>query len=150
VNVNGWNQNFNRPDLCGHNGLMVGAWSRHENRYEDRIFRFRCQRYTGIRLENKSWAGWCNRYDHQCNYQCPGNKVMIGVHSERSNGHRDRRFRYQCADVKFVQKADPKLAAKKAVAPKKAVGKSDTSKVVVKCRDVCANKVRHTRSPPPL
>jgi hypothetical protein len=104
VNVNGWKQNFNRPDLCGANGLMKGAWSQHNNHHEDRIFRFRCQRYTGIRLENKSWAGWCNWYDRQCNYQCPGNKVMIGVHSERSNGHRDRRFRYQCADVKFVQK----------------------------------------------
>jgi len=110
VHVNGWNQNFHRDTLCGNDGLMRGAWSRHENRFEDRVFVFRCQKYKGIRLENKSWAGWCNWYDRQCNYQCPGNKVMIGVASERSNGHRDRRFRYQCADVKFVQKSVPQKA----------------------------------------
>jgi len=104
VHVNGWHQNFHRDTLCGNDGIMRGSYSRHENRYEDRVFVFRCQKYKGIRLEGKSWAGWCNWYDHQCNYQCPGNKVMIGVGSERSNGHRDRRFRYQCADVKFVQK----------------------------------------------
>jgi hypothetical protein len=103
-------QHWKYGTICGNQGILYGVYSQHHNHGEDRRFKFYCRAYQNIELYQKSWAGWCNWYDRECNYQCPTDKVMIGVHSEFSGGHRDRRFRYQCAKMKVFTSGKDRLA----------------------------------------
>jgi len=69
----------------------------HDNRREDRRWKFHCR--AGFVTKTCRWSGYVNNWDARMHYICPGNDVIVGAHSYHDNGREDRRWKYKCCEV---------------------------------------------------
>ncbi|KAK6963285.1 strain EAF dermatopontin 3 [Biomphalaria glabrata] len=93
--VNDWDQPFNFR--CPDGQVVSYVSSVHDNRREDRRWEFLCR--TARQTHSCTDSGYVNDFDGPLVYTCPGNKVMVGVHSYHNNRREDRRFGFYCCDV---------------------------------------------------
>jgi hypothetical protein len=81
---------------------ITGMWSRHDNRMEDRKFKFRFCNIAAVAGVSPTpapavatWSGWVNSWDQPVDWQASQGSVMTGVHSKHDNGKEDRLWDYQ-------------------------------------------------------
>jgi len=88
---NGWDgaQEWNG---VASNSFLVGFSSHHDNRREDRIYRFFTARLNNFVLGQCSRWRTLNNYDRPINLQLGDEEVIAGVKSVHNNHHEDRRF----------------------------------------------------------
>jgi len=88
---NGWDgaQEWNG---VASNSFLVGFSSHHDNRREDRIYRFFTARSNSFALHHCSGWRTLNDYDRPINLQLGDEEVIAGVKSVHNNHHEDRRF----------------------------------------------------------
>jgi len=86
--------NFN----CPKNTLLHAISSFHDNRYEDRKWRFKCCLARGYSVEQLQWTGYLNDWDGELSYSCPGtDQAIVGLSSDHDNRREDRRWKVRCA-----------------------------------------------------
>jgi len=91
---------------CPANSVMTGMYSVHDNRKEDRRFKFTCSQVVGGHVSVGPWThDWVNGWDGNMDHTCPSDTVLIGLHSVHDNRKEDRRFKMRCGSV--VQAAAP-------------------------------------------
>jgi len=83
----------------GVNGMITGLYSVHDNRREDRRWKFLYGSAEGLLCYEQSWTDWKNNWDGYLSYTCPSNQVLFGVESYHNNHREDRRWRFQCCRV---------------------------------------------------
>ena len=78
-NVNQYRQpiNFN----CPANQVVAGMDSVHDNRPEDRVWKFRCCFTRGYATANCELTDYINKLHGKFDYTVPGKKVVVGLHS---------------------------------------------------------------------
>ncbi|XP_060556930.1 hemagglutinin/amebocyte aggregation factor-like isoform X1 [Ruditapes philippinarum] len=84
---------------CPGNHYISGMYSHHDNKYEDRIWRFKCCEMHDVHLDDCDYTQWTNAYDGAQNFHAPAGKVMKGVVSIHDNHKEDRQYKYQLCNV---------------------------------------------------
>jgi len=88
-----------KHSLPNSNEVITGLDSYHDNDKEDRRFRIYRARLTGVHCKRSWWSDTINKYDGGMNYQCGGNRAMVGLHSWHNNRREDRRWKVKCCDL---------------------------------------------------
>jgi hypothetical protein len=84
---------------AGTDGMITGLYSVHDNKREDRRWKFMYGSATGVDCHEQSWTGWKNSWDGGLSYTCPSNQVLHGIQSYHDNRREDRRWKFQCCRV---------------------------------------------------
>ena len=74
--------------MCPTNYLLTGVSSYHDNRREDRRWKFRCCRFSGRSPYNCAVSGWVNGWDGKMDYRTPNGAYLNGAFSYNDN-HRE-------------------------------------------------------------
>jgi len=80
---------------AGHNGMITGFASYHDNHREDRRWRF-YHGSTALRCDQTAWSGYENSWDGKLEFSCPDRAVLNGVYSYHNNHREDRRWKFKC------------------------------------------------------
>lgn len=91
---------------CPHNQAMNSVFSYHDNRHEDRMFKFRCcdiQSGGKFSIHSVMSTGRLNDYDNDLNFTCNDNSVLVGMYSHHHNQHEDRQWYAKCGVVQATQ-----------------------------------------------
>ncbi|XP_065928481.1 hemagglutinin/amebocyte aggregation factor-like [Magallana gigas] len=89
---------------CSNGGYLNGVHSIHNNKKEDRRYKFRCcTPRSGFYHKNCKWTGWENKYDKTLNYFAPTAYVIKGVNSIHNNKKEDRIFRFEICKVARIK-----------------------------------------------
>ncbi|XP_056015799.1 hemagglutinin/amebocyte aggregation factor-like isoform X2 [Ostrea edulis] len=86
--LSGYVNSYDQPVLytCPNGGYLNGVSSVHNNKKEDRMFRFRCcTPKPGYHHKNCKWTGWVNNWDETFSYFVPRNYVIRGINSIHNN-----------------------------------------------------------------
>ena len=70
---------------CRQDYIMTGVSSHHNNRKEDRRWRFTCCKANGYYTKSCSMSGYINNWRSYMNYGVHGNTVFAGVFSYHDN-----------------------------------------------------------------
>ncbi|XP_022295541.2 hemagglutinin/amebocyte aggregation factor-like [Crassostrea virginica] len=100
--LSGYVNNFDAPVLytCPNGGYLNGVSSVHDNKKEDRRYRFRCcTPRSGYYHKNCKWTGYVNNWDETFNYFVPSGYVIRGVNSIHDNKKEDRRFKFEICQI---------------------------------------------------
>lgn len=74
--------------------IIAGTRSYHDNRREDRRFKYRCcHGNTSCRRTRCSWSGWINQWDGKMDYYPPHGRTIVGFYSVHKNRREDRRWK---------------------------------------------------------
>ncbi|KAK3795191.1 hypothetical protein RRG08_056254 [Elysia crispata] len=95
----GFHSDWDQPFLfeCPLGQTLKNIFSVHDNRREDRRWRFGCANGPGGSLVGECfWTGYVNGWDAPMNFVCPVNHVISGLQSYHDNGKEDRRFKFKC------------------------------------------------------
>ncbi|XP_041376982.1 dermatopontin-like [Gigantopelta aegis] len=94
-----WENNWDGPFefMCPHGQSIRRITSNHNNRAEDRQWRFECSN-TGA-VASCVWSGYVNDFDQPLLFQCPNNGVITGISSYHNNNAEDRRFKFHCCSI---------------------------------------------------
>uniref|UniRef100_K1QVM8 Hemagglutinin/amebocyte aggregation factor n=1 Tax=Magallana gigas TaxID=29159 RepID=K1QVM8_MAGGI len=85
---------------CSNGGYLNGVHSVHNNKKEDRRYKFRCcTPRSGYYHKNCKWTGWVNNWDKTFSYFAPTDYVIRGVSSIHNNKKEDRRFKFEVCQV---------------------------------------------------
>ncbi|GFO09207.1 hemagglutinin/amebocyte aggregation factor-like, partial [Plakobranchus ocellatus] len=84
--------------MCPSNYVMTGMGSYHNNRVEDRRFRFKCCTQRGYKTSSCSITFYENSWDGMLQYTVPNGKAIVGTTSEHNNRYEDRRFKFIVCD----------------------------------------------------
>ncbi|GFO25163.1 hemagglutinin/amebocyte aggregation factor [Plakobranchus ocellatus] len=84
--VNYWDAVMNY--VCNRDFVIAGVHSVHDNRREDRRFRFKCCSHHGFRTHSCTLTPYINRWDLPLSYVVPSGQVFAGWASVHSN-HRE-------------------------------------------------------------
>ena len=101
-----WVNNFHQPVnfTCPKGKFLTGVSSRHSNGHEDRIFKYHCSDIslygTKVKPETCEIKKNVNGWDGQLVFACPDQKVLIGESSVHHRVRKDRRFSFNCCDIK--------------------------------------------------
>ncbi|KAJ8261750.1 hypothetical protein GJAV_G00157990 [Gymnothorax javanicus] len=72
--------------------------SYHQNRQEDRRWKFYCCKLNGVCNHHCYWTPYVNHFDEQFTYHVPHLNYLAGAGSYHANRQEDRRWRYlHCA-----------------------------------------------------
>jgi len=82
-----------------HSKVITGLTSYHNNRKEDRRFRIYLAGLSGVHCKRSWWSNYINGWDGPMDYQCGGNRAMIGLASWHNNRKEDRRYKVRCCDL---------------------------------------------------
>jgi len=91
--VNNWDAYF--AYTCPTNKAIVGMYSYHDNRKEDRRWRFYCAGFHGVGFRAGGWPNWQTNWDAYFALSC-GHNPVIGFSSYHDNRKEDRRWRIRC------------------------------------------------------
>merc|ERR1712109_290154 len=95
-----YDQNF--VYSCPDGEYLKTIESVHDNRKEDRVFKFGCQRLTDnpawveAQMDKCEWTNYVNDFDQLFEFQCVNDHVITGISSYHDNGKEDRRYKFQC------------------------------------------------------
>jgi len=88
--------------LCPPNHALAGVYSEHSNKYEDRIWKFKCCHIsaTGMYvLKSPVRMSESNTWDNSLFAECPQNSVLVGVESYHNNRKEDRVHYIYCSEL---------------------------------------------------
>uniref|UniRef100_A0A7S2EVG7 Uncharacterized protein n=1 Tax=Ditylum brightwellii TaxID=49249 RepID=A0A7S2EVG7_9STRA len=91
---------------CPKDMALTHIWSKHDDHYEDRIWRHTCGKFEGWQVDMCHWeADYVNGYDEDVNFVCSdegasNNRIIAGVKSIHDNHYEDRIFKYKCCTMK--------------------------------------------------
>ena len=90
-----WDGRWTRE--CPSDSYMTGFSSHHNNGREDRLFTFKCVKFTnpGLHRTQGGWSGWQNNWDDRLDYTSGTNKFITAIHSKHHNGVEDRKFQFK-------------------------------------------------------
>ena len=90
-----WDGRWTRE--CPSDSYMTGFSSHHNNGREDRLFTFKCVKFTnpGLHRTQGGWSGWQNNWDDRLDYTSGTNKFITAIHSQHHNGVEDRKFQFR-------------------------------------------------------
>jgi len=96
-----WRNSWDKKFVYSVNGgyVITGVASKHNNRREDRKFRFHYSRLNGIPCKDLGWSKYINNYDGLMDYKCRANSAMIGLQSKHKNRNEDRIYKVRCCDL---------------------------------------------------
>ncbi|XP_063058490.1 hemagglutinin/amebocyte aggregation factor-like [Engraulis encrasicolus] len=91
-----WVNDFDDPlDFqCPSNSVITGMESYHDNRHEDRRWKFTCCNANYFCTGNCEWSGYVNDFDAIISWGVPSGHYLAGVSSYHENHHEDRRWKY--------------------------------------------------------
>lgn len=89
---------------CPNEGFITGMASFHDDKTEDRRFKFQCCDAPGAGVVAHScyFTSWANDWDGTLNFDVPRGKILRGVISYHSNAKEDRRFKFEICDLDFL------------------------------------------------
>lgn len=70
---------------CPSNQVLAGAISKHNNRKEDRRWKFRCCSARGYYTKNCYLSGFINHWDKKMHYGVGGSRAFVGLYSFHNN-----------------------------------------------------------------
>lgn len=85
---------------CPNNGVLAGMLATYSGVHHDRNFQFLCRRQAGVVVTDVVTTSYMNGWDGKFKYLCPWGKVLVGMYSEHSNHHEDRRYKARCGTVR--------------------------------------------------
>jgi len=90
------------------NEMITGLYSQHDNRKEDRVWKFyRGSASGGVECNSKYWTSdYVNEWDDELSFSCGANEAISGFQSKHDNSREDRRWKIQCCRVTKVQLYD--------------------------------------------
>ncbi|XP_063785034.1 serine/threonine-protein kinase B-raf isoform X4 [Pseudophryne corroboree] len=94
--VNNFDEEFTFS--CPFGSVLSGMYSYHENKYEDRRWRFYCCQGEVPVSHNCKWSGYINDFDQYLRWDAPANHYLTGAHSYHDNKTEDRRWEYQSCE----------------------------------------------------
>jgi len=80
-------------------GVITGMVSEHNNKKEDRRWKFYHSVPVGFKCVKKGWSDG-NAYDGKLNFKCGRNQALSGIWSKHDNHHEDRIWKFQCCALK--------------------------------------------------
>jgi len=93
---NGWDEEL--IFSAGQDEMITGLYSNHDNKKEDRRWRFWTGSAPGVQCVNQQWSSsWENDYKGELSFSCGPNEVLSGIRSEHEIN--DRRFKFRCCKV---------------------------------------------------
>jgi len=94
--LNHFNDAF--TEKCDDNQAVTGLKSVHDNWKEDRRWKMKCSKLTGMmqsKVTGNSWWTSANDWDEKQDQECT-DSFMTGLHKKHSNWHEDNRFKIHC------------------------------------------------------
>jgi len=83
---------------CPNNQALSRIYSHHDNRREDRRWKFGCCVVSSnVYLQKGGWTNYINGWDAQLDFGCKEDEVLVGVNSYHDNRREDRRWRFRCS-----------------------------------------------------
>ncbi|KAL2094675.1 hypothetical protein ACEWY4_009394 [Coilia grayii] len=79
---------------CPSNHVITGMYSFHDNRHEDRRWKFTCCTASNFCTGNCQWSGYVNDFDKVISWGVPSGHYLAGAYSYHENKHEDRRWNY--------------------------------------------------------
>ncbi|XP_032231166.1 dermatopontin [Nematostella vectensis] len=79
---------------CPYNGFIAGVYSRHSNRAEDRLFKFKCCLGRRHRVYICHTSAHVNNHRSFMNFKVPNGYYLRGAISHHSNAQEDRMWRF--------------------------------------------------------
>uniref|UniRef100_A0AAY5K6X7 Hemagglutinin/amebocyte aggregation factor n=1 Tax=Esox lucius TaxID=8010 RepID=A0AAY5K6X7_ESOLU len=88
---------FDKPFIyqCPSHQVITGMNSYHENKHEDRRWKFTCCGSNNFCTDSCGWTNYVNWFDEAFTFEMPPNTYLVAVESYHENHHEDRRWRYQ-------------------------------------------------------
>jgi len=83
----------------------------HKNGEEDRIWAIYCTKNL-YNIGSSTWTGDVNEFDREMDFQCAGGHVVTGMGGHFSGWSKDRRYRFQCTQIKNTHATDCHLTGK--------------------------------------
>ncbi|XP_028678537.1 hemagglutinin/amebocyte aggregation factor-like [Erpetoichthys calabaricus] len=80
---------------CPGNSVMSGMYSYHENKQEDRRWKFYCCDEPGVCSYDCYWTNFVNNFDEMFETSVPAHYYLTGAGSYHDNGKEDRRWKYR-------------------------------------------------------
>jgi len=84
---------------AGANKMITGFYSVHDNRSEDRRWRFYSGNSREVQCQPQRWSDWKNDMEGVLRLDCPANQVLYGIESYHDDRWEDRRWKLQCCRV---------------------------------------------------
>ena len=83
----GYVNSFDKPMffMCGRNQYIYGVESYHNNRHEDRRWKFTCCSASGHKTKSCRHTGFVNEFDRPLLFQARHKEVITGVYSYHNN-----------------------------------------------------------------
>ncbi|XP_015204935.1 hemagglutinin/amebocyte aggregation factor-like [Lepisosteus oculatus] len=91
--VNDFDQQF--EFTCPPNSAISGMYSYHDNKREDRRWKFYCCSDSKICYSNCKWTDYVNGFDEPMSWTVPSSYYLVGASSYHDNHREDRRWKYQ-------------------------------------------------------
>jgi len=83
----------------GQNRMITGFYSKHDNKREDRRWKFYSGYASGVVCSTRSWTDWVNWWDDTMSFECAGNEALQRIYSYHDNKREDRRWKFKCCRV---------------------------------------------------
>uniref|UniRef100_A0A8C9T4L3 Si:dkey-14d8.6 n=1 Tax=Scleropages formosus TaxID=113540 RepID=A0A8C9T4L3_SCLFO len=83
--VNDFDQEFSFE--CPSNYVLSGMESYHENKHEDRRWKFYCCRINNFCNSNCQWTPYVNNFDETFDFYIPTQNYLVGTGSYHNNHH---------------------------------------------------------------
>ncbi|CAN2390959.1 Dermatopontin, partial [Pristimantis euphronides] len=80
--------------ICPFGSVLSGMESYHDNKREDRRWKFLCCQGDKAVQQNCKWSGYVNDFDSYLRWDAPSNYYLVGVQSYHDNKREDRRWSY--------------------------------------------------------
>ncbi|KAM4677931.1 hemagglutinin/amebocyte aggregation factor-like isoform 1-T1 [Discoglossus pictus] len=96
----GYVNDFDQPFdfVCPFGSVLSGMDSFHDNKREDRRWRFLCCSGEISVSKDCKWSNYVNEFDDYLRWDAPPNYYLVGASSFHDNNREDRRWRYHyCA-----------------------------------------------------
>ncbi|KAM4677934.1 hemagglutinin/amebocyte aggregation factor-like isoform 2-T2 [Discoglossus pictus] len=96
----GYVNDFDQPFdfVCPFGSVLSGMDSFHDNKREDRRWRFLCCSGEISVSKDCKWSNYVNEFDDYLRWDAPPNYYLVGASSFHDNNREDRRWRYNyCA-----------------------------------------------------
>jgi len=98
----GYANNWDHPltFVCPDNQALERVYSYHDNRREDRRWRFGCCVVSSnAYLKRGGWTNEVNNWDGRLDFRCKDDEVLVGLKSYHDNHREDRRWRFHCSQL---------------------------------------------------
>ncbi|XP_068129841.1 hemagglutinin/amebocyte aggregation factor-like [Hyperolius riggenbachi] len=80
--------------ICFHGSVLAGVESIHDNKHEDRRWKFLCCEGSVKVNHACSWSDYVNDFDGYLRWDAPANRFLTGMESYHDNKREDRRWKY--------------------------------------------------------